>query len=122
MSEDAINVAPYYFYYYCVYCSGEPFTINVHRPGTSLDEPRWISTKAAFGWHALLPNAYTWSGVEAVQPALAAEGWSSGVYEGTGESTGTLTLNTAAVIMESALYRRLGRPFIESAAAAAEED
>lgn len=117
VSEDAIALPPYYFYYYCVYCSGEEFTINVHSPGTSLDEPRWISSKAAFGWHALLPSAYTWSAVEAVQPALdPAAGWSSGVFEGTGVSTETLTLNTAAVIMEAALYRQLRRPFIGVAA------
>ena len=116
VSEDAVAVAPHYFYYYCVYCSGEPFTINVHRPGTQLDEPRWISTKAAFAWHALLPSAYTWLGVEAVQSALdPAAGWSSGVYEGTGESTETHALNTSAVILEAALYRRTGQPFIRLA-------
>ena len=115
-SEDAIALAPYYFYYYCVYCSGEEFVINVHSPGTQLDEPRWISTKAAFAWHALLPSAYTWSAVEAVQPALDAQnGWSSGVFEGTGESTQTFALNNSAVILEAAAYRRLGRPFLQAA-------
>ncbi|HET9440235.1 MAG TPA: DUF3131 domain-containing protein, partial [Longimicrobiales bacterium] len=33
-SEDALNVKPHYFFYYCVYCSGKEFVINVHRPGT----------------------------------------------------------------------------------------
>lgn len=118
VSEDALRHPPHFFYYYCVYCSGEAFTINVHAPGTSLDEPRWISTKAAFGWHALLPSAYTWSALQAVQPALSeTEGWSSGVYEGTGESTETLALNTAAVILEAALYRQVERPFMQVAAA-----
>ena len=117
-SEDAVGVPPHYFYYYCVYCSGEPFTINVHAPGTSLDEPRWISTKSAFAWHALLPSQYTWSAVEAVLPALdPSAGWASGVFEGSGESTATPNLNTSAVILESALYRQLRRPFIEVAAA-----
>lgn len=117
-SEDAIARPPYYFYYYCVYCSGEPFTINVHRPGTQLDEPRWISTKAAFAWHALLPSAYTWQAVQAVQPALDAEqGWASGVFEGTGESTATWALNNSAVILEAAAYRRIRSPFLQAAAA-----
>jgi hypothetical protein len=115
-SEDAIALPPNYFYYYCVYCSGEPFVINVHAPGTQLDEPRWVSTKAAFGWHALLPSAYTWSAVEAVQPALDPEqGWASGVFEGSGESTATFALNNSAVILEAAAYRRLGRPFLQAA-------
>ena len=118
VSEDAIALAPNYFYYYCVYCSGEAFVINVHTPGLQLDEPRWISTKAAFAWHALLPSAYTWSGVQAVQPALDAEnGWASGVFEGSGESTATFALNNSAVILEAAAYRRLGRPFLQTSGA-----
>jgi hypothetical protein len=122
VSEDAIAQPPYYFYYYCVYCSGEPFTINVHRPGTQLDEPRWISTKAAFAWHALLPSAYTWQAVQAVQPALDPEqGWASGVFEGSGESTATWALNNSAVILEAAAYRRLGRPFLQAASARSDD-
>ena len=122
-SEDAIALAPYYFYYYCVYCSGEEFAINVHSPGTQLDEPRWVSTKAAFAWHALLPSAYTWQGVQAVQPALdPANGWASGVFEGTGESTATFALNNSAVILEAAAYRRLGRPFLQAAGEQRDDD
>ena len=111
-SEDAINRGPYYFYYYCVYCDGKPFVINVHTPGLTLDAPRWVSTKAAFGWHALMPSAYTWQAVEHVQGARDPKaGWASGVFEETGASTETYTLNTAAVILEAAAYRRLQQPF-----------
>jgi len=114
VSEDAVNRAPHYFYYYCVYCSGKPFVINVHTPGLELDAPRWVSTKAAFGWHALLPSKYTWRSVQTVQPALHPQsGWASGVYEGTHKSTVTYSLNTAALILEAALYRKTGKPLIE---------
>jgi hypothetical protein len=34
--------------------------------------------------------------------------------EGTGKSTGTLALNTSAVILEAALYRKTGKPFLQS--------
>lgn len=115
-SEDGIKLAPHYFYYYCVYCSGKPFVINIHSPGVDLNEPRWISTKAAFGWHALLPSSYTWQAVQAVKPALDPKvGWASGVYETSNKSTETYTLNTAAIILESALYRKTGKPLIEQA-------
>jgi hypothetical protein len=115
-SEDAINRAPYFFYYYCVYCSGKPFVINVHSPTVQLDAPRWISTKAAFGWHALLPSKYTWQAIEAVRPALHPQlGWASGIYEDSRKSTATYSLNTAAVILESALYRKTGKPLIAQA-------
>ena len=115
-SEDAINKAPYYFYYYCVYCSGKPFVINVHSPTIQLNEPRWISTKAAFAWHALLPSKYTWTAIDAVRPALNAErGWATGVFEGSNASTETYSLNTSAVILEAALYRKTGKPLIAQA-------
>ena len=112
VSEDALAVEPHYFYYYCVYCDGEPFVINVHTPGLQLDAPRWVSTKAAFGWHALMPSAYTWQAVEHVQGAYDPKaGWASGVFEETGASTETYTLNTAGVILEAAAYRRLQQSF-----------
>jgi hypothetical protein len=116
VSEDAINKAPHYFYYYCVYCSGKPFVINIHTPGVDLDEPRWLSTKAAFSWLALLPNEYTWMATQAVLPALDAKsGWATGVYEGTKTNTGAYSLNTAALILEAALYRKTGKPLIAQA-------
>jgi len=116
VSEDAINLPPYYFYYYCVYCSGKPFVVNIHTPGVNLDKPRWVSTKAAFAWHALVPSKYTWEGVRAVQPALdPKQGWASGVYEDSHKSTETFAVNTAAIVLESALYRKTGKPLIAQA-------
>ena len=112
-SEDALNVKPYYFYYYCVYCSGKEFVINIHRPGVNLAEPRWVSTKAAYAWHALMPSKYTWTGITAVKGAhVPGKGWATGVFEKTGKSTEVQSLNTAAVILEAALYRKNGRPFL----------
>jgi uncharacterized protein DUF3131 len=113
VSEDAINLAPYYFYYYCVYSSGKPFVVNAHGARNGLDGPRWVSTKAAFAWFALLPNKYTWDAIQAVQPALDRnKGWATGVFEGTNASTKSYSLNTAAVILESVLYRKTGKPLI----------
>lgn len=113
VSEDAVAVPPYYFYYYCIYCNGQPFVVDVAEPGKHLDEPRWVSTKATFGWHTLWPSDYTRRAMRAIEPAHNAErGWSSGVFEGTGESTETQDINTAAIILTSALYRRLGHPIL----------
>jgi hypothetical protein len=77
-----------------------------------------VSAKAAFAWHALLPGEYTQRAVETVAPAgSGAGGWASGVYEGTRTSTRGQNVNTAAVVLESALYHaRGGRPFIQPAA------
>ena len=116
VSEDAINQPPHYFYYYCVYCSGKPFVINIHTPGVELNGPRWVSTKAAFAWHALLPSEYTWLAAQTVKPALnARSGWATGVFEDSKKSTDTYSLNTAALILEAALYRKTGKPLIAQA-------
>jgi hypothetical protein len=110
VSEDAVQVAPWYFYYYSVYSEGETFAVRAHGPVKN--GPRWVSAKAAFAWHALYPSAYTWTAVQAVQPARHADGWASGVFEKSTRSTGIRNLNTAAVILEAALYRKLGRPIL----------
>jgi uncharacterized protein DUF3131 len=119
-SEDAVAVPPRYFYYYCVYCNGKPFVIDIANPGHERDSPRWVSTKGAFGWHAIMPNEYTKKATEYVAAALdTTRGWASGVFEGTGKSTRSWDVNTAAVLLEIASYQlRGGRPLIQHATVA----
>jgi len=116
VSEDAVSVPPHYFYYYCVLCNGRAFTVDVAETGQHLDEPRWVSTKAAFGYHVLLATDYTKQVLEAVAQAKTNEGWSSGVFEKTLKPTETYDINTAAVVLEAALYRKLGRPLLRAGA------
>src|SRR5687767_10811779 len=105
VSEDAINIAPDYFFYNTVYSKHGPWSIDVQRPGVKPTGPRWLSAKAAFGWHALLPQAYTRQAVELVRSrALAGGVWGAGVFDN-GQPTANPNINTAAVILESALYR-----------------
>lgn len=115
-TEDAVTVKPHYFYYYCVYCNRKPFVIGLSSPRQLLDSPRWVSTKGAFGWHALMPSDYTKQATEYVTPALDRDrGWATGVYEGTRASTNTFDVNTAVVLMEIAYYQLRGRkPLIEA--------
>jgi hypothetical protein len=114
VSEDAIPRAPFYFYYYAVSYRGQPFVVGAQGTNAIFDEPRWISAKAAFAWHALLPSAYTRLGADAVAPARsAAKGWSSGVYETSRAPTGSENVNTAAVILQAALYGASGRPLVQ---------
>ncbi|MGQ0561209.1 MAG: DUF3131 domain-containing protein [Gemmatimonadota bacterium] len=114
VSEDAVSIPPYYFYYYCVLCNGRAFTVDVAETGKHLDGPRWLSTKAAFGYHALFGTAYTRRVLETVAQARTGRGWSSGVFEGSHEPTNTHDVNTAAIVLEAALYRELGRPLLEA--------
>ncbi len=115
-TEDAVGVPPHYFYYYCVYCNRKPFVIDIAKPGSEMDSPRWVSTKGAFAWNAIMPSAYTKRAQDLVAGARdASRGWSSGVYEKTAASTQTYDINTAAVILEAAAYQlRGGRPQIQA--------
>lgn len=111
VGEDALSEGPHYFFYYGVFANNRAFGIDVQAPNAFVDGPRWISTKAAFGWHALAPSAYTRRAVQAVRPAAGPNGWASGVYE-RGGSTNVPNINTAAVVLEAALFERLGRPLL----------
>jgi hypothetical protein len=116
-SEDAIDIAPDYFFYYAILSRRGPFMIEVQRQAR-VNGPRWVSTKAAFAWHALMPDDYTRLVVDHVrQRALVNGEWGSGVLEN-GRPTGHPNLNTAAVVLEAAAYRKLGRPFLSLPAAA----
>jgi hypothetical protein len=113
VSEDALPDPPYYFYYYNVYRQGRSFTVDAPASSGYTDRPRWLSSKAAFAWHALLPSAYTLAVVQAVQGAMIpGRGWGAGVYEGSLRPTGDASLNSAALILEAAFYNLRGHPFL----------
>lgn len=113
VSEDHVPQPPYYFYYYAINHHGHQFTVGVQDTEEVLSDPRWLSAKAAFAWYALIPDDYTRMAVAAVAGARRPDkGWDSGVYERTGAPTGSANINTAAVILEAALFSRSGRPLV----------
>lgn len=112
VAEDAISRPPHFFYYYSAYTHRQAFGVDVQTPGVFVTEPRWVSAKAAYAWHALLPRPYTRLAMQTVARARTAAGWAAGVFEGTGRSTDTLNINTAAVILTAALVERRGQPVI----------
>ncbi len=112
VGEDAMNEPPHYFYYYSAFAHFKEFALDVQDPRASVDAPRWVSAKAAFAWHALLPSAETDEAVRRVAPARGATGWASGVYEATGTSTDTLNINTAGVILAAAVVHATGAPLL----------
>jgi len=120
-TEDAVAVKPHHFYYYCVYCNAKPFVIGLSSPRQTLDGPRWVSVKGAFGWHAIMPGEYTRIATEYVAPARdARNGWATGVFEGSRESTKTWDVTSASVLMEIAYYQlRGGKPHMDAAPGAA---
>ena len=114
LSEDAIPVKPAYFYYYLLLHNGKTFVVSAPGGGVSASYPRWVSAKAAFGWHALLPSDFTWRAVETVQRAGASgRGWTAGVYERSRRATPSQNLNTAAVVLEAVYYMKRGCAFLK---------
>ena len=112
-SEDALPVGPFYFYYYALYEAGQRFVVLDPERGNVVQQPRWMSTKAAFAWRALKPSSYTKAALAAVRgSAVAGQGWGAGVYEETGVPTGEPNINTAAVVLESLAYQQLGHSFL----------
>jgi ankyrin repeat protein len=112
VGEDAIARPPHFFYYYCAFANGKDFAVDVQDPTAVVNEPRWVSAKGAFAWHVLRPTAYTELALRTVAPAATPRGWGSGVYEQSGASTGTLNINTAAVILTAALVHKRGESML----------
>jgi hypothetical protein len=119
VNEDALNGRPY-FLYYSVHADGREFLVEPPAGAPSGPRPRTVSTKAAFGWHALFPGDYTRLAVQRVEGARAQGGWGAGVFEASGRVSGSPNINTAAIVLEAALYHaRGGRPLIQPPAAPA---
>jgi hypothetical protein len=121
ISEDALPIPPYFFYYYTLSDEEDTFAVRALDSGAEHSAPPWVSTKAAFAWYALMPGEYTWRVVEAVAERAGdpARGWSSGIYEASGRPTGSHNLNTAAVVLEAAVFHAERRPLLVSAGGAA---
>jgi hypothetical protein len=102
-----------------VFGDGKEFPVSPPEGAPPGPTPRTVSTKGAYGWHALLPSAYTWAAVQKVEGARTSKGWGAGVFEESGRLSGGENVNTAAVILEAALFtRRGGRPLLEGGGAA----
>ena len=67
VSEDAIPDPPAYFYYYLLYHNGKSFVVTSPSGDIAPTYPRWVSVKAAFGYHALAPSQYTWKALQTVK-------------------------------------------------------
>nr|WP_242038757.1 DUF3131 domain-containing protein [Anabaena lutea] len=106
VNEDSLDRPPY-FLYYSVYSNGQPWQAeNVN--GKTYPQLRFLSTKAAFSWLALLPDQpYAQMLHNSVQNlADKNRGYFSGKYENQKLGINTsVDVNTNAVILESLLYK-----------------
>ncbi|MBW4563252.1 MAG: DUF3131 domain-containing protein [Mojavia pulchra JT2-VF2] len=109
VTEDNLDRPPY-FVYGSLFVNGEPWaTITDTRE--KHNNLRFLSAKAAIGWHVLYNTAYTHQLFNFVQTNLKSEqGWYNGFYESLKQPNKSLTANNNGVILESLLYKQVGKP------------
>lgn len=109
LTEDNLDRPPY-FVYSSLFVNGEPWaTITDTRQ--QHNDLRFLSAKAAIGWHVLYNTTYTKQLYDFVQANLnSKDGWYNGFYESLRQPNKTLTANNNGVILESLLYKQVGQP------------
>ncbi len=109
VTEDNLDRSPY-FVYSSLFVNGKPWaTITDTRQ--QYNDLRFLSAKAAIGWHVLYNTTYTHQLFDFVQTNLKSnQGWYNGFYESLGQPNRTLTANNNGVILESLLYKQVGQP------------
>jgi Protein of unknown function (DUF3131) len=111
VTEDNLDRAPY-FVYNSLFVNGKPWA-NITDKRQNHPELRFLSTKAAIGWHVLYNTEYTGKLFDFVQTNLNADGgWYNGYYEVLKEPNKAQTANNNGVILQSLLYKKVGKPLI----------
>ena len=106
LSEDHIKGPPY-FAYNGVLVGNEPF-ISVTARRKDVSDKRGLSTKASFGWWALMRDSYTDELINTVASLQTVKGWYAGFFEAGMVPNEILTLNTNAVVLEALHYKAFG--------------
>jgi Protein of unknown function (DUF3131) len=111
VTEDNLDRAPY-FVYNSLFVNGQPWA-NITDKRKNHPELRFLSAKAAIGWHVLYNTEYTQKLFDFVQTNLKADGgWYNGYYEVLKEPNKAQTANNNGVILQSLLYKKVGKPLI----------
>lgn len=113
VSEDAVDVAPW-FVYNCLYYEGIPWACVDHR-GRPCNRLKSLSSKAALAWAAIYSDTYSRELRKKWKTLVDADfGFYGGIYERSGNQLNrSRNANTNAVILEAMLYLKKGRkPFL----------
>ncbi len=110
LTEDNLDRSPY-FVYTTLFVNGEAWS-TITDTRQKHNDLRFLSAKAAIGWHVLYNTDYTRRLFDFVQTNLKSDkGWYNGFYESLREPNKSLTANNNGVILESLLYKKIGKPF-----------
>ncbi|WP_292752790.1 DUF3131 domain-containing protein [Nostoc sp. NMS4] len=110
VNEDSLDRPPY-FLYYSVYSNGQAWQA-VNTTGKAYPQLRFVSTKAAFSWFALMPDEPYTKMLRDFAQNLSDKnhGYLSGRYENSRLGVNaSFDVNTNAIILESLLYKARGR-------------
>lgn len=111
VTEDNLARAPY-FVYSTLFVNGEPWA-TIADTGEKHNDLRFLSAKAAMGWHVLYNTTYTRQLFDFVQAKLKSEkGWYNGFYESLKQPNKSFTANNNGVMLESLLYKKVGKPLL----------
>ena len=111
VTEDNLDRDPR-FVYNTLFVNGKPWG-TITDSGENYNYLRFLSSKAAIGWHVLYNNEYTEKLFDFVVDNLESEtGWYNGYYENLKEPNDALTANNNGVILESLLYKQVGKPLL----------
>jgi Protein of unknown function (DUF3131) len=109
LTEDNLDREPY-FVYNTLFVNGAPWA-TITDTQKKHNNLRFLSAKAAVGWHVLYGTDYTQKLFDFVQANLKSDkGWYNGFYESLRQPNQALTANNNGVILESLLYKQVGRP------------
>lgn len=109
ITEDNLDREPY-FVYNTLYVNGKPWA-TISDTGENYNHLRFVSTKAAIGWHVLYNTDYTKKLFAFVQEKVGSKkGWYSGFYETLDEPNAVLTANNNGIILECLLFKKVGKP------------
>jgi hypothetical protein len=111
LTEDNLDRAPY-FVYNTLYMNGKAWETSTDTR-ESHNRLRFLSAKAAIGWHVLYNTTYTQKLMEFTTTKLKSEhGWYNGFYETLKRPNRVLTANNNGIILQSLLYKKVGQPLI----------
>jgi len=109
LGSDALDQQPWHATH--AMDSGQVGVSCLSPDGTLVPDLATMSTKAAFGWNAIMPGPYATKLVDGVSNLSRPEGWLAGYYEATCRPNVVLSLNTNAEILEALHYRVNGPLF-----------
>jgi hypothetical protein len=111
VTEDNLDRAPY-FVYNSLFVNGKAWA-NITDKRTTHEDLRFLSAKAAIGWDVLYDTPYTNKLSQFVRSQLQADGgWYNGFYETLKEPNRAQTANNNGIILQSLLYKKVGKPLI----------